>query len=49
MYAQAQAKAKAEESAGAAETSGADTGDAKEKENVVDAEFEEVKENKGKK
>jgi molecular chaperone DnaK len=49
MYAQAQAKAKAEESAGAAETSGADKGDANEKENVVDAEFEEVKENKGKK
>lgn len=49
MYAQAQAKAKAEASAGAAETSGAETGDAKEKENVVDAEFEEVKENKGKK
>jgi molecular chaperone DnaK len=49
MYAQAQAKAKAEESAGTAETPGAEKGDAKEKENVVDAEFEEVKENKGKK
>jgi molecular chaperone DnaK len=45
MYAQA----KAAESPGAKETAGAETAEAKEKENVVDAEFEEVKENKGKK
>jgi molecular chaperone DnaK len=47
MYAQANAAA----APGAAETAGAETaeGKEKEKENVVDAEFEEVKENKGKK
>ncbi len=43
MYAQA----KAAESPGATETAGAEKAEAKE--NVVDAEFEEVKENKGKK
>ena len=43
MYAQA----KATESPGATETAGAEQ--PAEKENVVDAEFEEVKENKGKK
>jgi molecular chaperone DnaK len=45
MYAQAN---KAAESPGAAETAGAEAG-GKEKENVVDAEFEEVKDNKDKK
>jgi len=44
MYAQA----KATETTGAAETAGAEAG-GKEKENVVDAEFEEVKDNKDKK
>ena len=44
MYAQA----KSAEAPGAAETAGAESG-GKEKENVVDAEFEEVKENKDKK
>ncbi|WP_372522036.1 molecular chaperone DnaK, partial [Sulfuricaulis sp.] len=45
MYAQANAAA----APGAAETAGAEKAEGKEKENVVDAEFEEVKENKGKK
>ncbi len=45
MYAQANAAA----APGAAETAAAEKSEAKEKENVVDAEFEEVKENKGKK
>ncbi|HSD97695.1 MAG TPA: molecular chaperone DnaK [Sulfuricaulis sp.] len=49
MAEQMYAQAKAAESAGAAETAGAEKAEAKEKENVVDAEFEEVKENKGKK
>jgi molecular chaperone DnaK len=45
LYAQTNAAA----APGAAETAGAETAEVKEKENVVDAEFEEVKENKGKK
>ncbi len=45
MYAQANASA----APGAAETAGAENAEAKEKENVVDAEFEEVKEDKDKK
>jgi len=45
MYAQANASA----APGAAETAGAENTEAKEKENVVDAEFEEVKEDKDKK
>jgi molecular chaperone DnaK len=45
MYAQANASA----APGAAEAAGAEKAEGKEKENVVDAEFEEVKENKGKK
>jgi molecular chaperone DnaK len=45
MYAQANASA----APGAAETVGAENTEAKEKENVVDAEFEEVKEDKDKK
>ena len=49
MAEQMYAQAKAAESAGAAETAGAEKAEGKEKENVVDAEFEEVKENKGKK
>ncbi len=49
MAEQMYAQAKAAESAGATETAGAEKAEAKEKENVVDAEFEEVKENKGKK
>jgi molecular chaperone DnaK len=45
MYAQANASA----APGAAETAGAENAEPKEKENVVDAEFEEVKEDKDKK
>ncbi|MEW6331842.1 MAG: molecular chaperone DnaK [Pseudomonadota bacterium] len=45
MYAQANASA----APGAAETAGAEKTEAKEKENVVDAEFEEVKDDKDKK
>ncbi len=45
LYAQANAAA----APGAAEAAGAEKVEGKEKENVVDAEFEEVKENKGKK
>jgi molecular chaperone DnaK len=45
MYAQANASA----APGAAEAAGAENAEAKEKENVVDAEFEEVKEGKDKK
>jgi hypothetical protein len=45
MYAQANASA----APGATETAGAENAEAKEKENVVDAEFEEVKEDKDKK
>ena len=45
MYAQANAAAAPD----AAEAAGAEKAEGKEKENVVDAEFEEVKENKGKK
>jgi molecular chaperone DnaK len=45
MYAQANASA----APGATETTGAENTEAKEKENVVDAEFEEVKEDKDKK
>jgi len=49
MAEQMYAQAKAAESPGATETAGAENAEGKEKENVVDAEFEEVKENKGKK
>ena len=49
MAEQMYAQAKAAESPGATETAGAENAGGKEKENVVDAEFEEVKENKGKK
>jgi molecular chaperone DnaK len=49
MAEQMYAQAKAAESPGATETAGAENAEGKEKENVVDAEFEEVKENKSKK
>jgi len=49
MAEQMYAQAKAAESPGATETAGAENAEGKEKENVVDAEFEEVKENKGEK